>query len=146
MHETAPLHQLDLACNADQTRLLTDWVQQVCSAMDVPEMVTARAQLVLEELFANIVMHGGAEMADSKLKPVRVGLSCVDNILKIDWRDRGAAFDPLTLGDDHWQRDDVGDRPVGGLGLMLVNQLCQDKQYRREGQYNLLFLGMPCGY
>lgn len=114
----------DFACQANLTTDLTAWAADICAQHGIAAAASAGLQLVLEELFANLVKHGGVDGAS---KPVDICLSGSEGIVQIDWNDFGAAFDPFTpteTEDAHWEEEDVEARPVGGLGLHLVRSIC----------------------
>jgi len=80
--------------------------------------------LALEELFVNSVKHGGClGMKDA----VRIALASDGDVVRIEFRDRGTAFDPTAH---------PGPQPSGGLGLHLLRQVTQEIHYRREGEWN----------
>ena len=89
------------------------------------------AQLVVEELFCNVMDHGAAAGVDAMRLDARIDRGRV----VLDLRDNGAAYDPLA----HPPPDlDAGleDRPVGGLGIHLVRELAQDARYHRDDGWN----------
>lgn len=92
-------------------------------------------RLVLEELLANALDHGGAGDCT-----VELGFDRATITLRIE--DDGTAFDPLAAPPLELDADDL-DRPIGGLGIHLVKTLALDAAYRREGERNLLTLVLP---
>ncbi|WP_374607529.1 SpoIIE family protein phosphatase [Thermomonas sp.] len=89
------------------------------------------AQLVVEELFCNVMDHGAAAGVDAMRLDARIDRGRV----VLDLRDNGAAYDPLA----HPPPDlDAGldDRPIGGLGIHLVRELAQDARYHRDDGWN----------
>ena len=94
--------------------------------------------LILEELFANLLNHGGgaAETGGADIVLRRDGVK-----VHIGFSDDGAAFNPLDApppglegGADH--------RPVGGLGLHLIRELTDHVAYRRADGRNVLDMEM----
>ena len=57
----------------------------------------------------------------------------------LEFRDQGPAFDPLS-GPAPDLDAPLEQRPVGGLGLVLVRALVEDARYLREGPFNVLRL------
>jgi len=90
--------------------------------------------LVLEELFTNSVRHGGCGgVADA----VRIRLRAAAEGIELEYRDRGAPFNPLNAASPDLTAP-LLDRPDGGLGVHLVRQVMQDVRYRRVAETNEL--------
>lgn len=93
----------------------------------------SRVLLVLEEAFVNICSHaypngaGNVEIACSR--------SGDDFVLEIS--DEGAPFDMLSLPDPDITLD-VMERPVGGLGVLLIRTQSDAVTYQRLNGHNVL--------
>ncbi len=100
-----------------------------------PELIF-QMQLVVEEVGTNIVEHGG----DSRVHSMEIMLASDARAIVLDIMDDGHPFNPLQDA----SRPDVSlaleDRPLGGLGLHLIQTLMDDKNYRREQGRNHLTL------
>jgi serine/threonine-protein kinase RsbW len=88
--------------------------------------------LALEELVANVFEHGaGGEVVLSMI--------CDGGQLVAEVVDSGPAFNPLAADDP-----DIGagidERPVGGLGVLLVRALMDRVHYRRSEGHNHVYL------
>ena len=92
-------------------------------------------RLVLEELIANAIDHGGAVECT-------VDLSFTERTMTLKIIDDGSAFNPLDGPDLELDPDDL-DRPIGGLGLHLIKTMSLDAVYAREGERNRLTLVLP---
>ncbi len=92
-------------------------------------------RLVLEELIANAVDHGGAAECT-------VDLSFTERTMTLKIIDDGSAFNPLDGPDLDLDADDL-DRPIGGLGLHLIKTMSLDAVYAREDDRNRLTLVLP---
>lgn len=92
--------------------------------------VVARAELILEELLRNGILHGhGGDSAHS----VWVG---VEGALLV-YEDEAPAFDPLTQGPPPPDpARPLEDQQVGGVGLLLIRQLGSAVAYRHSGGRN----------
>lgn len=53
--------------------------------------------------------------------------------------DEGVPFDPLVVEEPDL-RAGVEERPIGGLGILLVRRLMDEVAYRRDGARNILTL------
>jgi anti-sigma regulatory factor (Ser/Thr protein kinase) len=92
-------------------------------------------RLVLEELVANAIDHGGAAECT-------VDLSFTERTMTLRIIDDGNAFNPLDAPDLELDPDDL-DRPIGGLGLHLIKTMSLDAVYAREDDRNRLTLVLP---
>jgi sigma-B regulation protein RsbU (phosphoserine phosphatase) len=92
-------------------------------------------RLVLEELVANAIDHGGAAECT-------VDLSFSERTMTLTIIDDGSAFNPLDGPDLELDEDDL-DRPIGGLGLHLIKTMSLDAVYARERDRNHLTLLLP---
>lgn len=101
-----------------------------------------RAQLAVEELFANSIHHGYGQESD---QPVWLSVSLQGDTLFVSYADQAAAFDPLSAIDppDDDPATPVDARRVGGLGRLLVRDLAGHCAYRREGERNVTRLEFP---
>jgi sigma-B regulation protein RsbU (phosphoserine phosphatase) len=95
--------------------------------------------LVLEELFTNVIRHSGCEgisdAAEVRLDLIRAGV-------RVEFRDRGRPFDPSLLpcpdpaaGPDAYAN--------GGLGLRLVHGLMTRIEYSHAAGWNRLTMLRP---
>lgn len=94
----------------------------------------ARAELVLEELFRNSVLHGyGGDSGHGVW--VGVGDGC------LYYQDAAPPFDPLTEGPDRIDPTaPLEAQRVGGIGLLLIRQLGSAIQYDyAEGRNRIVF-------
>jgi serine/threonine-protein kinase RsbW len=94
---------------------------------------------VLEELFTNSVRHGGCAGMENA---VHIRLQLHDDGVRVEYSDRGAAFDPLSAPAPDLELP-LADRPVGGLGIHLLRQIMRELVYRREDGWNRLAMRRP---
>lgn len=105
---------------------LDDWVVAWCVAHDVPARPAASVRLVLHELAANVVLHGGgASVLRATLAP---GVMLV-------LEDDGVAFDPVAAVSAPVSGS-IEDVAIGGLGLHLIQTQSRTLEYRREAGFN----------
>lgn len=111
-----------------------------------PELIQTllRAQLAVEELFANSIHHGYGQESD---QPVWLTVTLQGATLHVVYADQAAAFDPFsaieTPADD--PATPVDGRKVGGLGRLLVRELTLRYAYRRDGERNVTLLEFAIG-
>jgi anti-sigma regulatory factor (Ser/Thr protein kinase) len=97
-----------------------------------------KLELVLEELLINISRYAYGSEAGS----VQVSYAVESGKILVELTDWGSSFNPLeaappdlTLG--------LADRPVGGLGVLLVRQIVGSFGYRRVDGQNMVSFCFP---
>lgn len=90
----------------------------------------------VEELVTNVVRHSGA--AD----PVGVVIRKGPGHISVEIVDHGVAFDPFKQAPKPAIDAELDQRPVGGLGVHLVQVMLDKVEYRRESERNHVILTM----
>lgn len=93
-------------------------------------------RLVLEELVVNISSYAYGADGDG---PLSVTMQRSDDRLTLVLDDEGTAFDPLQHADPDITQS-IEERPIGGLGILLVKQMMDDVTYNRQDGHNILTL------
>jgi anti-sigma regulatory factor (Ser/Thr protein kinase) len=103
------------------------FLEDFCDAADVDDRACFTINLVVEEIFTNMVRHnsGGDEVIDLEIE--RTG-----SLLHLRLTDSGVErFDPAEVPRPSIEAD-IGDRRPGGLGLYLVQTMVDDVSYTYE--------------
>lgn len=121
---------------------MTAFVEGFCLERGIGTGDRLRLTLVVEELFTNTVVHGHRGDGDA---PVDVSLSNDESGVTLLYEDSAPPFNPLAAApaDPRALANAVESRPVGGLGVLLVDQLVRDARYAYEGGRNRLWLRVP---
>lgn len=92
--------------------------------------------LVLEEAVSNIIFYA---FEDKEKHDIKIFIALQDDQLKIEIIDDGIAFDPSKS-----EQADISlpieERPVGGLGILLISKIMDEVLYIREDNKNKLIL------
>ncbi len=89
--------------------------------------------LVLEEWFVNVVTHG----LKSRDRPViEITLRLEGEWLFLLLKDNGIPFDPWQVASPDILTS-LHERPVGGLGIHMIQSIMDRCEYSREGEFNL---------
>ncbi len=101
-----------------------------------PANLLYQVKLVLEEVIVNIINYG----YEGGKHKIDVHLISKPDTLTIKIADDGRAFDPLSQAPTPDVNANLEDRPIGGLGVYLVQTLMDEAHYRREQDRNHLTL------
>jgi anti-sigma regulatory factor (Ser/Thr protein kinase) len=85
--------------------------------------------LALDELLTNVTMHGGGQA------PASVRITIHPDRVQAEIVDSGIIFDPRQSPDPDLAVD-LAERPIGGLGLLLVRRLTSGLDYQRSDDRN----------
>lgn len=118
----------------------------LASLPDIRDHVLARAReaglssplepkldLVLEEILVNVATHAYGGQAGK----AEIECSDASGAFCVTVRDWGTPFDPLA-GDIPEMSTDIDDRPIGGVGLLLVTTMTDSCSYARANNANEL--------
>jgi len=110
--------------------------EAVNKALPDPDLAFS-ANLCLEELITNTILHGLKGAADRFIH-VRINLS--DEWLEILLKDDAPRFDPFIQAPKPNLNLDINDRPIGGLGVHLVKKLMDELHADYDGTGNSIVL------
>lgn len=126
--------QRDIPPSLDALARLNDDLEGRLQAQGVVAERIGQVRLILEELACNAIHHGDCARTEA---PLRLQLRVDAQALVLELHDSGTAFDP-TDAPAPALYDTLEDRPIGGLGLYMVQQLADALDYRREGDANIV--------
>ena len=128
--------EMTVPSKADRLYEVQDFVNSCLADSGASPGVIMQLQLVVEEIFINIANYAYRPPGSGD-----VDISCVveEDVMKVilTFVDRGPEFDPLERPDPD-VKEDLEDRPIGGLGIFLVKNNVDGIAYRREGGMNIL--------
>jgi anti-sigma regulatory factor (Ser/Thr protein kinase) len=118
---------------------LLGFVETGGAALGLPRELILKLQLIAEELFTNAVHHGGAPA-----EPVSLELSREHGQVQLCFEDGGIEYNPFAHIDPAVQLRPVAERPVGRLGVVLIEGLAQRVDYQRCSGRNRIRLWLTC--
>ena len=127
---------LKVETRLEEMERLAAAVEDLGDEEDWPPGLTFQVNLVLEELWLNVLNYGhegGSHVVD-------IRLVSDSEALTIEIIDDGKPFDPLKDAPEPNVTGAIGDRKIGGLGVYLVRTMMDDLQYKRENGKNHLTL------
>jgi serine/threonine-protein kinase RsbW len=128
------LSEVEFTLNGDLAELghLAAETAKFCEMNSLDAGVEFDLNLVLEELFTNVVRHGGGQGLPG-VAHIRLEVVGPDAIVRFS--DRGTAFNPLVAPGPALEAP-LESRRAGGLGIHLVRQIMQDLLYERSDGWN----------
>jgi serine phosphatase RsbU (regulator of sigma subunit)/anti-sigma regulatory factor (Ser/Thr protein kinase) len=93
-----------------------------------------RLHIILDEIASNIVRHSGASGFVVDVTPGANGV-------QLAFIDDGTPYDPLA-SDEPDTSLGAAERPIGGLGILMVKKMASSLSYRRSRNRNCLTVGM----
>lgn len=134
---TVGRHRRTFPARRDALPQVDAFLSEVCAEAGLGREGCLRLTLLVEELFTNTVVHGHG--ADSEA-PVRLECEVVPGRIALTYEDTGPAHDPFSQVVAPDAAAAVEDRPVGGLGVLLVRAMARQVEYRRTGGRNRISL------
>jgi len=130
-------HQLVVAADLKNLAAVREFVQRAATASGLEKEATAGLILAVDEAVANIIVHGYGKDDDGRIEIRAVRQ---DRALAIHLRDDAPAYNPLDAPVPALDKV-LEDRPVGGMGVLLIRQNTDGVYYRpRNGRGNQLTL------
>lgn len=103
---------------------------QLTETIGMEDSRARQLRLALEEAVVNVISYGAATV-------IVVSAEVTDGRLVLTIDDDGRPFDP-TQGSTTDLTVPADERPVGGLGIILMHQMTDALSYERVGGHNIL--------
>ena len=128
--------QLVLANKVSEVKRLNAFIKSVTDRLGLPPSTAGNIKLAVEEAVVNVIDYAYPKGIEGD---VTVEADSNGKRLKIAISDSGMPFDPTeaTRADTTLS---VEERPVGGLGILLVRELMDSINYERQDGRNILTL------
>lgn len=124
-----------MTAKAESLGPATEFVRKEAREAKLPDSRLDELDLLIEEILINI-----ARYAYPRDSPGIITLSCSTagpGELAVEVGDQGIAFDPLAAPSPDLTLD-LANRPIGGLGILLLKSFAKTMTYRREQGWNRL--------
>jgi sigma-B regulation protein RsbU (phosphoserine phosphatase) len=115
---------------------VTAWFESMTSRLNMPENAVQQLRLALEEAIVNVILYAYPAGTQGEIEVVAKASA---DRLQLRITDSGTAFDP-TMRETADTNLDAEDRPIGGLGILLVRQNTDAVNYERVGNKNIFTL------
>ena len=128
--------KLDLSNNVQQVPELNKFVSSVAERLNLEPSLSSQLTLAVEEAVVNVMSYAYPLGTEGD---ITVEAKATEQWLKFFITDQGKAFDPTQGG-----KADISlsaeERPIGGLGILLVRSLMDSINYERYEGKNVLTL------
>ena len=131
LHET-----LTLRNDVHQVPELNSFVKSVCERLNLDKPLMSQLMLAVEEAVVN-VMNYAYPMGNEGI--ITITACGTENDIKFIIMDEGKAFDPTHTSEADTSLS-AEERPIGGLGILLVQELMDTINYERIDGKNVLTL------
>lgn len=101
-----------------------------------PDSLVFKVNLVLEEVGINILSYGGE--SGGPWPEFEIVITSDNDSLTIEVSDEGRPFDPFNDAPKPSVDAEIEDRPIGGLGIFLVQTMMDDTSYQHSEGKNRL--------
>ena len=117
---------------------MSEWIDLLAEEAGLTMDKTFQLNLALEEAVVNVMNYAYPGQTNM---PIDIKADLLDDRLVFVIDDMGIPFDP-TQKEDPDLTLSAEERPIGGLGIMLVRQFMTDITYEYEDGHNRLWLTM----
>jgi len=128
--------ELTLVNQRSEVARLLDRLEAFARQHGLAPRVLHDVQLALEEHLTNILVHG---YDDEDEHPIRVHVQLNATDLRVEVADDGRPFNPLEQPAPDLTKP-IAERPVGGLGIHMMQKSLNGTTYRRADGKNILVM------
>ena len=129
------VNELKIEAKKENFEKVLAFVDEALEKAGVPYEVQLSVEMAIEEIYLNIVYYAYAQKDGDAI--ILTDISEKDRILTLTFIDEGPEYNPL-LKEDPDTTMDIMDRPIGGLGILMVKKMMDDVAYCRENGENHL--------
>ena len=132
------MKQLRLLNRLGELGSLVSALEQVSEEWNIPLKATMELNLILEELFTNIVFYAFDDGREHEI--VFIFERRNPGTLQISIEDDGKPFNLLEKDTEEAVNLPLEERKIGGLGIHFVKNLVDEIKYERKGNKNNVLL------
>lgn len=129
------VNELKIEAKKENFEKVLAFVDEALEKAGVPYEVQLSVEMAIEEIYLNIVYYAYAQKDGDAI--ILADINEKEKILTLTFIDEGPEYNPL-LKEDPDTTMDIMDRPIGGLGILMVKKMMDDVAYCRENGENHL--------
>lgn len=116
---------------------LNEFIEQVAEQNSLDMATTMKLQLALEEAVSNVILYG-YKSAEIGAEPIiKIEASILNSSLQFIITDNGISFNPKEVKEANTTLS-LSERKIGGLGILLLNKIMDEVEYKRVDNHNVL--------
>lgn len=130
------MEKLRLSAKMEHLDAFQAFIRQFADDCHLAAFKTRQLDVAMEEILVNIIRYAYPERQGD------IEITCDTNAandLVITIQDNGIVFNALERAEPDTTAS-VMDRPIGGLGILLVKKMMDDVRYERVGERNVITL------
>lgn len=138
--------QLQLPATLEQLAVVNEFLES--NLPDAFQPLLPNVELVAEELLVNVFSYAYPEGSEGSAEVVLRQVSFDGrDMLCFTVKDWGAPFDPFSEAPAPDLSLDAESRPIGGLGIYLIQNVTEHQAYSREDDANIIdvYFALPDG-
>lgn len=132
------LHTIELINDVNDVPKMSEWIETLAEEAGLPMDKTFQLNLALEEAVVNVMNYA---YPGQQGMPIQIEANSEPSRLTFVIDDTGVPYDP-TQNESPDITLSAEERPIGGLGVMLVKQLMNEVTYEYRDGHNRLTLVM----
>ncbi|MDO5447302.1 MAG: SpoIIE family protein phosphatase [Prevotellaceae bacterium] len=125
---------ITLENKVEQLPYLSEFVKDMCSQYGVSDDIIDDICVSMDEIGANITQYA---FPTDEIHTYNVSFHHEAGELVFTFEDEGVPFDPTEQTDPHFDLPPE-ERPLGGLGIMMVKEMMDKVEYERRGNKNIV--------
>jgi anti-sigma regulatory factor (Ser/Thr protein kinase) len=132
-----PVHDQEVfAARLDITPRIREFVGRACARAGIADGDRFAFELAVDEACTNIIEHG---YGTGDIGQIALEFEADDTAARVTIVDTGRSFDPADAAPPE-PGTDLLERPLGGLGILLIRKAMDEVHYRAEPSGNRLVL------
>lgn len=128
---------LQLTNDIAEVPRLASWVEELAETYQLSPDKSFQLNLALEEAVVNVMNYA---YPGQQGRPISLTAVPFDDGIRFLLIDEGIPFDPTQQATPDSALLDSEDRPIGGLGILLVREFMSDISYKYEDGRNQLYM------
>jgi len=128
----------EFVAKVDELPNVISFVESELEKFDFSFKIITQFNLVVEELFVNVANYAYKDSEAGNCK-ITIDYDKDKQEVKLMLEDNGIKFNPLEKEDPDTTLS-AEDRPIGGLGILLVKKNMDNVEYKYEDNKNILIL------
>jgi len=127
---------IEIENRVEELAVLAGKIEELAENWSLSMPLTMNINLVLEEAVSNVIFYA---FNDSDKHLIQISLSLENKTLTLEIVDDGISFNPLSRLEPDVSLP-VEERPIGGLGILLIKKMMDQVSYTRVNNQNRLTL------